>query len=273
MRARDYTCTILEVLWVTPSVLKVRFEPHKKFKYEPGQFLSIAIPSPSGKGKPTRRAYSFALPFEVAKERGYELCVKYVPGGIGTGFLKSLRPGDRITVSAPYGDFVYKTPEEGRSVCFISTGTGIAPFRSVVMSNHFKENFPEQAFCVFGCRTAEEILYPGLFESLEVQTIYAISAPSPNWTGFRGRVTDYLKQLPNDWCWHTTDFYICGNAPMVMDVVKLLKGGHGVADASIYKEVFFEKRAKTRLPENATPTAVAIGDTDEEPTDSGSQAA
>jgi ferredoxin-NADP reductase len=234
MPAREVACKVVEFNWLTPTVMGIRFEPSKKFVYEPGQFLSVVVPDPAG-GRPLRRAYSFASP---PGKDGYQLCVKHVPGGPGSGYLAKLKVGDVFKAFAPYGDFMY-VPRPGRKACFISTGTGIAPFRAMVMSDQFRENPPEEALNLFGVRTADEIIYPGLFEGFGVKVVNAVSKPPAGFKGFQGRVTDYLKSLPSDWDWHATDFYLCGNGDMVAEVVKILRSGHGVPEEAIHKEVYF----------------------------------
>jgi ferredoxin-NADP reductase len=245
MHAKEYTCQITENIWVTPTVMRVRFEPLKKFTYEPGQFVSLQIPTPDG--RIVKRCYSLSsAPAESKKNGHYELCVKYVSGGAGSGYLASLKKGDTFRIVAPYGEFTYKPVEPGRSVCFIATGTGFAPFRSMAFSHEFQNNPPDNALCLFGLRSEEDLMYQGQMESMGVETIYALSKPSAAWTGYRGRVTDVLKALPTSWRWHTTDFYLCGNGEMVREVYAFLRGGHGVSDKAITKEMF-----------STTPTAPA----------------
>lgn len=236
--ARKVICTVTELAWISPTVMKLRFEPSKKFRFEPGQFLSVFVPNPDGSKKLLRRAYSFANPYDLAVNDGYELCVRKVPNGIGTSFLASLQVGDKFEATAPYGDFVYRTPEQGTSVCFIATGTGIAPFRAMILSKEFQENPPEKTTVLFGLSNEKEIFYQGELERAGVEVVHAVPHASDNWPGFHGRVTDYLKQLPNTWAWHGTQFYICGNPNMVIDVHKFLTQSHGVAESSILKELF-----------------------------------
>lgn len=249
MLAKKIRCTITHKVWHTPTVLGIRFESNKKFKFEPGQFLSISVPHRDGKSRPLRRAYSFAQGTRASYKQGYELCVKIVDGGAGTGHLATLNIGDQFEAHAPYGDFVYRAPEDGRGVCFVCTGTGIAPFRSMILSPEFQEAPPERALCVFGVRTEQEILYIGELEKAGVPTVNAISKPTIHLTGdlaspsdtvqlYPGRVTDYLRSLPQTWPWHQTDFYICGNGEMVLEVVTILEGGHGVDTKNIYREAF-----------------------------------
>lgn len=226
----------------------IRFEPSRRFSYEAGQFLSLIVPAPfappGSRGSRLRRAYSFSTPSE--KGQAYELCVKHVQGGPGSSYLKSLEVGGTFKASAPYGDLFYR-PREARNACFISTGTGVAPFRAMVLSEVFKRERPERVFSIFGARTESEIIYPGFFERQGLECVTAISQPTGAGAGhFKGRVTDYLRSLPADWPWHTTDFYLCGNGDMVADVRRILKEGHGVQDAAIQKEIYFSSSRPPR---------------------------
>jgi CDP-4-dehydro-6-deoxyglucose reductase len=228
-------CTVVEKIWLTPTVMKIRFEPSKRFSYQPGQFLSLIIPPPPPYTRPKRRIYSFASPHDGNSP--YELSVKYT-GGPGTSYLASLKVGDVFRATAPYGDFLYEPKAEG-SVAFISTGTGIAPFKAMVESKRFQENMPTRALMLFGARTDDEIIYPGYFESLGLEVVNAISRPSPGHAGFRGRVTDFLRGLPAEWPWHSTDFFICGNGEMITEVYGILRDAHGVPESQIHQEVYF----------------------------------
>ncbi len=234
MPAKELLCKVISRKWLTPTVLDIRFEPSRKFAFEPGQFISVVIPSFEKKVRPHRRAYSLVLP----PHEGYGLCVKMVENGPGSGYIKSLEVGQEFRIFAPYGDFCYN-PKAGRAVCFVSTGTGVAPFMAMIRSKAYLDNPPPSAINVFGARTEEEIIFPGLFESLGIAEINAISRPGPSYTGFKGRVTDYLKSLPSDWGWYSTDFYLCGNGDMVGEVRRFLKGSRGVPDAHIHQEVYF----------------------------------
>lgn len=243
MLASRHKCKVIEVVWLTPTVMRIRFSARKRIRFAGGQFISLYVPDLAN-GKTVRRAYSFAAAPELAAEEGvYELCVKYLPGGVGSEFLKSLRPGDGFEATAPYGHYVYHPKEAShRNACFISTSTGVAPNRSIVLSEAFRDHPPLKTFFVYGARTEDEIIYPGEFEKLGLETVNAISRPGPGFTGFHGRVTDYLRSLPASWHWHDTDFYVCGNAPMIEEVREILKGGHNVAPARIHAESFFPKK-------------------------------
>jgi ferredoxin-NADP reductase len=253
--AKEFLCKVLQVKWLTPTVIDLRFEPSKKFNFEPGQFISVVVPDPKGGKRPLRRAYSLAVP----PEQGWGLCVKVVPGGPGSNYVASLKPGDIFKAFAPYGDFVYDH-ESGRDVCFISTGTGVAPFLAMIHSTSYRDNLPERATNIFGARTEEEIIFPGYFARLGLIEVNAISQPSTGTAGgmpvYKGRVTDYIKGMPSDWGWDMTDFYVCGNGEMVAEVRKLLRA-RGVSEERIHQEVYFV--APDRLKKPAAQAAAATG--------------
>src|SRR5438477_11165363 len=105
MYAKELICQVVDNTWLTPTVFRLRFEPLKRFKFEPGQFVSVLVPPTQESPTTVKRCYSFASSPLEAKNKGYyELCVKYVPGGRGTSYLASLKRGDTFRAFAPYGD-------------------------------------------------------------------------------------------------------------------------------------------------------------------------
>lgn len=237
MLAKKFQCHLVNTQWLTPTVMGIRFEPSKRFAFQAGQFLSLIVPGGENDPNVVKRAYSLS---SAPDGENYELCVRYVPGGRGSEYLKSLRSGDPFSVFAPYGHFTYQ-PKPGNNVCFISTGSGIAPFRSMVLSREFMEQRPERVWMLMGARTEDEVIFPGFFEHLGIETVRAISQPSPKWSGFHGRITNWLRSLDADFPWHTTDFYICGNADMALEVRKILSG-RGVPETNVHLELFFLKK-------------------------------
>jgi NAD(P)H-flavin reductase len=244
MLAAKCQCTVIELFWLTPTVMRIRFSAKKRIKFLGGQFLSIYVPDLVN-NKKLRRAYSFASSAEAAAKGEYELCVKYLPGGAGSEYLASLKTGATFEATAPYGHYVYQQKDSKLNACFISTSTGVAPNRSIVLSAEFQEHPPAKTLFLYGARSEDEIIYPGEFENLGLETVNAISRPAPDFKGFPGRVTDYLRQLPVSWNWHNTNFYICGNPEMIDEVRDILKDGHGVQPARIHAESFSPKKRGT----------------------------
>lgn len=243
MHSKIYDCVVTEAFFMTPTVMKIVFKPKKKITFLPGQFLSILIPSNKKGEAPTKRLYSFASSPEDSTKFGYELCVKYVAGGKGSEFLAALRVGDHFRVGASYGTFTYQASQSDRNVCFIGTGTGIAPLRSILKSKLFLDNRPEKVHAIFGVRNEEEILFQSDFAGENIHLEYTLSQPTSAWTGFKGRVVDFLRSGKNGIDWHSTDFYLCGSGAMVEEAVNLLKS-YGVKDSAIFKENFSPVQGK-----------------------------
>ncbi len=242
---------------LTPTVFEIAFDaksppppeatPEKvspPYAFEAGQFISVIIPGAGPKGRDLRRAYSIA---SAPETRPVELCVKLVEGGPGTNYLYTLRPGDVFRGFAPYGDFVFE-PKAGRHACFIATGTGIAPFRSMILSESYQMAKPLSTTCLLGVRDENELLYVDEFDSLPwVKWVTAVSRPAdPSWNpkhGFRGRVTDYFRAQGDDFPWLETEYYLCGAGPMI-DEIKQILAGRGVLKESIHQEVYYKTPTK-----------------------------
>src|SRR4051812_5430490 len=97
----------------------------ERLEFTPGQFVSFQHEID---GKPITRAYSLAsAPHE---NNHFELCLNRVEGGRMSPHLFAMQPGDTIETSAPLGTFVLREP--ARDSILIATGTGVAPFRSIL---------------------------------------------------------------------------------------------------------------------------------------------
>lgn len=236
MKAAEYTCTVKSFTMLTPTVFEIKFVPNTPFTFVAGQFASVIVPGAGPKGRDLRRAYSIA---SAPESPMIELCVKLVEGGPGTNYLYRLRPGDTFRVVAPYGDFVFK-PKPSRGVCFIATGTGIAPFRSMMLSKDFVDQLPSRVLCMLGVRTEDEVLYTDAFKHIPgAEFIQAVSQPVGNWHGFNGRVTHYLNQIDGSFPWTESDYYLCGHGTMINEVKAFLTERNVPKDA-IHQEIYYK---------------------------------
>src|ERR1035437_8003989 len=119
---------------LTVDVIEMHLESSAPFSFAPGQFISAIIPGAGPGGRDIRRAYSIASSPELMPSKNiFELCVKVIEDGPGANYLNRLKIGESFKGQVPYGDFVYKTKHD-KHVVFIATGTGIAPFRSMLLS-------------------------------------------------------------------------------------------------------------------------------------------
>lgn len=202
--------------------------------FTPGQFISVIDRE---NGKEVTRAYSIASPRAGNK---FALCLNRVPEGIVSRWLFELNPGDEVEMHEPLGYFTLRHP--GRRAVFIATGTGIAPFRSMLL-DHLPRTQPHVTL-LFGVRYGSGLLYREDLETLAAEYpnfrfLPTITRPDDNWTGRTGRVQSHLDEAlairtPEEIA--NIDVYICGLKEMVDDVRKELK-----ARGFDRKQIIYEK--------------------------------
>ncbi len=186
--------------------------------FTPGQWVSL---SRELHGKKITRAYSIAsAPDETNR---FALCLNKVEDGVFSPFLFDMAEGDSVDMKGPYGTFVLRHPE--REIVMIATGTGIAPFRSM-LDFHFASGLQPKVTLLFGVRYPETILYRNDFEAWEVQHPNfqfwpTLSKAPADWTGRRGHVQQHLDEALAGRT--DVDVYVCGLRAMVDDVRELLK--------------------------------------------------
>jgi ferredoxin-NADP reductase len=185
--------------------------------FVPGQFLSIT--ATIGEDEITR-AYSVASPPDGNR---FALCANLVQEGHLSPFLFLLKPGDEIDFKGPYGAFILR-----RSVSdsiFVATGTGIAPFRSILLSK-LRENPAHRFTLIFGVRHEYGLLYHDELNALATEHPNfeynpALTRPPDHWTGRTGRVQQHTLEALGDR--RDMDVYICGLREMVDDMRAQLK--------------------------------------------------
>lgn len=122
------SATVLSVNDLTPHVRQLVLLPTvQKIAYQPGQWVSLKLPV--GKQPPLNRAYSMAAPATESGE--LTLVLDRVPGGVGSGYLYTLKPGDEVPLSGPYGNFVLP-PRLDRELIMVARYTGLVPIRCLL---------------------------------------------------------------------------------------------------------------------------------------------
>jgi ferredoxin-NADP reductase len=202
--------------------------------FSPGQFISVVKEI---EGKEITRAYSIASPHDG---NHFALCLNRVQDGLISPHLFSLQPGNTINIQEPLGYFTLRHP--GHRIVFVATGTGIAPFRSMLL-HHLPKTRPEVTL-LFGARYPQGLLYHDEFLTLTRQYpkfrfLTTVTRPDETWQGRTGRVMAHLDealalQTPDELS--TLDVYICGLREMVDDVRKELK-----ARGFDRKQIIYEK--------------------------------
>lgn len=149
---------ITEVLDETKTTKRffIKVPEVEKFDFEPGQFVTIDLPIHEQKNK-RWRSYSIASPPDGAN--GFELVIVRLEGGAGTAwFWEFGLPGTEISFMGPLGKFTLPDPID-LDLYLICTGTGIAPFRSMIRHIHAHQIPHQKIYLIFGCRTFADALY------------------------------------------------------------------------------------------------------------------
>lgn len=147
------TETVLSVHHWTDTLFSFTTTRDPGFRFENGQFTMIGLEI---EGKPLLRAYSMA---SANHEDTLEFLSIKVPDGPLTSRLQHLKEGDRILVGRkPTGTLVQDNLLPGRNLYLIGTGTGLAPFMSLIKDPESYERY-ERVVLVHGCRKVAELAY------------------------------------------------------------------------------------------------------------------
>lgn len=148
--------------------------------------------------------------------------------GISSSYIFNRKPGDKVTISGPYGEFFIK--ETNNEIIFIGGGAGMAPMRSHIFHLFRTLHTDRKVTFFYGARSLKEVFYEQDFRDIEkdfpnFKFVIALSDPQPedNWTGATGFIHQvvldtYLKnhETPED-----IEYYLCGPPMMTSAVVKM----------------------------------------------------
>jgi ferredoxin--NADP+ reductase len=215
--------------------------------FDPGQYLTIGV---YADGKLWQRPYSVASAPETSGTDGYEFYVRLVPIIRFTTLLWRLPLGHRMRVIGPKGRFMLE-PDDRRTHLFVSTGTGIAPFISMV--RHCMERGDRRrTVMLHGVSHVDELGYRDVLEGWERDGTYpltyvpTISRPTDprnsGWTGRTGRAEAVIHDVCRDLRLkpdHTV-VYICGNPEMILNVEGVLMRD-GFPEFHVKKELYWPK--------------------------------
>ena len=239
--ANVFAETVTLVEHYTDRLFRFRITRPQSLRFRSGEFVMIGLPSAE---KPVYRAYSIASP---AWDDELEFFSIKVPGGPLTEYLSRIAPGDTILMKKkPTGTLVNDALLPGKRVWMFATGTGIAPFASLIRDPETYDKF-DQVILTHTCREAAELQY-GL-------DLVAAIADDPLIGEFAGRLVHYptTTREPSEHEGRITDLMtsgklfedlgvppiapetdramICGSMAMLNDVRALMEG-HGLEEGS-----------------------------------------
>ncbi|WP_226893821.1 ferredoxin--NADP reductase [Nisaea sediminum] len=224
--------TVTEVQHYTDRLFRFRMTRPQSFRFRSGEFVMIGLPNAE---KPVYRAYSIASP---AWDEELEFYSIKVQNGPLTEHLQKIQPGDTVLMrKKPTGTLVNDALLPGKRLYMFSTGTGIAPFASVIRDPETYEKFDE-LILTHTCREVAELTYgKELVASLKEDEVFGELA-GPQLTLYStttreqsekmGRITDLMEsgKLYEDLGVpplnpESDRAMICGSMPMLKDVKEL----------------------------------------------------
>ena len=265
---RNITAFIKEVVLSTTD--------GKQFSFLPGQYVQLKIPpfkvgfnefqieEPFKKIWEEMGLFDFTAENTIYAKRNYSLAtnpsadtfLKFnvrialpppgskVTAGAGSSYVFNLKPGDKVKISGPFGDFLLK--ESGREMIYLGGGAGMAPLRSHLSYLFETVRTARKVSFWYGARSSDDIFYQEYFEVLALNHKnfsfhLALSEPKPadKWNGNVGFIHDCL--FKNYLASHNQpgeiEYYLCGPPAMVKVSLQMLKN-LGVSDDLIAYDEF-----------------------------------
>ena len=232
MAIKIFESKVLEIKSLNSSINHLKFSLPKNFEFKAGQYVSLSI---FADGKKLRIPYSLAT---VPNGKFAEFCIKLVKNGKSSNFIKNLRENDQIELFGPVGKFIVNEESKKKDLIFISAGTGISTFISMI-PELLRNGFKNKIILLKGFKNENEILYEKEF--LQLQKKYKnfefhniLSKPEAKNFEDKGYVQDFLdKYTPKNF---KGDFYLCGLKEMIDIAAKKLEDKGIKAN-----RIFFEK--------------------------------
>lgn len=215
--------------WRTGKVIDIIQETHntrrfviqipelEKFDFIPGQFITFDLPIDE---KPSKRLRSYSIASWPNGTNVLELVIVLLEGGLGTTYLfNKVTVGSELILRGPQGVFTLKDEMLTKDLIMICTGTGIAPFRSMVhdIKNH---NIPHKnIYLLYGTRTQKDLLYFNEFKEFELENFQYIPTLSrEQWEGRSG----YVHLIYEEICANKqpASFLLCGWKNMLDEAKK-----------------------------------------------------
>ena len=233
----DYTGTVVRLEALTPTVRGIWLKLDRPIRFQAGQYINLEVDALGGQS----RAFSLANPPGEADV--VELNVRIVPGGQVTTWLhESLKVGDELKLSGPYGRFFVKK-SANVPLIFMAGGSGLSSPKSMIVEL-LSEGCELPMTLVYGQRSRAELYYDDEFRELAAKHANFTYVPAlssepdgSDWSGARGFVHEAAKaHFANDFRGHKA--YLCGPPAMIEACISTLMQGR-LFERDIYTEKFF----------------------------------
>ncbi len=221
------TGTVIRIEDITYNTKRffIKVNELNSFDFKAGQFVTLDLPIHEQKNKRWR---SYSIASWPDGTNVYELLVVLLEGGAGTTYLfNEIKVGSELTFRGAQG--VFTLPENiEKDLFFICTGTGIAPFRSMLNYMDLHNVSHKNIYLIFGCRAQKDLLYHEEMKALESRIkdfTYMPTLSREGWDGHTGYVHGLYEEIckkNNEACEDLQDlkpasFYLCGWKAMIDD--------------------------------------------------------
>lgn len=245
MPTKWYDSNVIKIADESPTTKRfwVKIEGDEIVDFKAGQFVTMDLPIHE---KRTKRWRSYSIANAPDQSNVFEFCIVILEGGAGsTYFFEEVKIGTSIRFKAPAGGF-YLPEKLEKDLVLISTGTGVAPFRSMLWDIYNNEIPHKNIHLIFGTRHANGVLYEKEFEELMEkmpQFKYSVALsreevlPEKKYEIAKGYVhpiyQDHFKTVRED-----VDFWICGWSNMIDEAVAKLMLEMGYGQKQIHYELY-----------------------------------
>lgn len=214
------------------------------FPFEPGQYATLGLVGPDGP-KLIQRPMSVSSSADDLRE--YEFFIRLVLGGAFTPLLWERSVGDPINIKGPKGKFLLQ--EDGRRALFVASGTGLAPFISMIETLRHRGQ-QRDTVLLHGVSHPQDLAWREQLTRLEeeggfpLRYVPTVSRPgeSPDWSGASGRVEAIVEGQMDE---HgltpeNSTLYLCGNPDMITAVDEIATR-RGFLPEQVRKELYWPK--------------------------------
>jgi NAD(P)H-flavin reductase len=211
----EFPTRLLQRTWRSTKFFSLELERPEAFHFSAGQSIRIQH---SAQG----RDYSLASGPDAAR---LELYLRVVESGVLTPYLASAPLGSLLSFSGPHGVFLFLTSP--RAAVLVATGTGIAPFLSMIRAG-------VRGFTILhGVRDAADLYGGEIIRGTAARYVPCVTGRGAA-GAYPGRVTGWVREKLEPGSY---DFYLCGGREMVRDVIAIVDDRF--PDSRVYTEIFY----------------------------------
>jgi CDP-4-dehydro-6-deoxyglucose reductase len=221
------TGTVIRIVDETYNTKRyfIRVNELESFNFKAGQFVTLDLPIHE---QPNKRWRSYSIASWPDGTNVFELLIVLLEKGAGTTYLfNEVKVGSELIFRGPQGVFILPENIE-KDLFFICTGTGIAPFRSMLNYMNLHKISHKKLYLIYGCRTQKDLLYFSEMKCLEKELKNLTFLPTLSREGWGG-ATGYVHTLYEEICKKNNEaceklenlnpaaFYLCGWKFMIDD--------------------------------------------------------